>query len=318
MGMASTSTTTKRLGWATTCVLAFLVPECVRPTSIALAATPPDEIQLIAIVRDFRGRDEPNGHADFERNKKIGADGLTQGAVQPDLDSDGKPVFSWGTKVKKGGKGKNGYKQWTDSAGRPISFAMYELEPAVGDKAGQWDTKAKLSAFTSEASFDQWYRDIPGVNLSKTVTLTLTRQADGTYVFDDKTDPVYKSKGGFFPIDGQLFGNSPANSKHNYHFTTEVHTRFTYDASAGQIFRFIGDDDIWVFIDGRLVIDLGGTHGPVEQFVDMTRLSLVDGRKYSLDIFHAERQTKGSNFRFQTNLILEDPPILTTVSGPGD
>ncbi len=314
--MTTTSTTTRQLGWTTVSVLAFLAPDCLWPSSIARAATPPDEIQLTAIVRDFRGKNEPGGHPDFERNKKINAGGLTQGAVQPSLDADGKPVFSWGAKVKKGGKWE--FKQWTDSADRPISFAMYELAPAPGDEVGEWDTKAPLSGYTSEANFNEWYRDIPGVNLSTLVTLTLIRQADGTYVFDDKADPVYKQKGGFFPIDGDLFGNSAVNPKHNYHFTTELHTLFTYDAAAGQIFLFTGDDDIWVFIDGRLVIDLGGTHAPVEQFVEMTRLGLVDGRQYTLDIFHAERQTKGSNFRFQTNLLLEDPAVLSTITDPGD
>ena len=125
-------------------------------------------------------------------------------AVVAVLDADGKPVFSGGTKVKKGGK--NGFKMCTDSAGRPISFAMYESDPAAGDTEGRWNTKAKTSGFTSEANFDEWYRDVPGVNLSKTVTLTLTRQADNTYVFDDKDDPVYEDLDGFFPVDGQLFG----------------------------------------------------------------------------------------------------------------
>ncbi len=315
--MASASTSTRRFGQAAACVLAFMAPDRLGLVSSGLSqSTPPDQIQLTAIVRDFRGAAEPGGHPDFERNKKIKAGGLTERAVQPGLDTDGKPVFSWGTKVKKGGDW--GFKQWTDSANRPISFAMAELAPAVGDSDGEWDTGAALSGFTSEANFDQWYRDIPGVNLSKTVTLTLNRQADGTYVFDDKTDPVYKNRGGFFPIDGQLFGNSPANTDHNFHFTTELHTQFTYDAGGGQVFRFTGDDDIWVFIDGRLVIDLGGTHGPVEQFVDMTRLDLIDGQKYTLDIFHAERQTRGSNFRFQTNLELEDPPMLSTITLPCD
>ena len=315
MHTMSTSSTLTRLGLVTAGALAFLAPECLRLVPSAVAqATPPDTITLTAIVRDFRGIDEPGGHPDFERNKALHAGGLTQGAVAPFLGTDGKPVFTWGTKVKKGGTAV--YKQWMDAAGRPIAFAMYDQ--ARGDSAGEWDTKASLSAFTSGPNFDQWYRDIPGVNLSTTVTLTLMRQADGTYVFDDKTDSYFKTKGGFFPIDGQLFGNSAANPSHNYHFTTELHTRFTYDAGIGQIFKFTGDDDIWVFVDGRLVIDLGGTHGPVEQFVDMTRLGLVDGQKYTLDIFHAERQTNGSNFRFQTDLFLEEAGALSTITNPFD
>ena len=308
MHTLSTSSTLTRFGWAAAGALAFLAPECLRLVSSAPAQeTPPDTITLTAIVRDFRGTDEVNGHADFERNKAINAGGLTQGAVAPMLGSDGKPVFTWGTKVKK---------QWKDATGRPIAFAMYD--PTLGDKAGQWDTKASLSAFTGGANFDEWYRDIPGVNLSTAVTLTLVRQADDTYVFSDKTDPLYKARGGFFPIDDQLFGRSPARPKHNYHFTTELHARFTYDAAAGQVFKFTGDDDIWVFVNGRLVVDLGGTHGPEEQFVDMTRLGLIDGKRYSLDIFHAERQTNGSNFRFQTDLFLEDVGTLATITKPFD
>jgi len=183
---------------------------------------------------------------------------------------------------------------------------------------GNWIT-SPLSGFTTAANFDQWYNDVLDVNLSTVITLTLVRQADGTYVFDDKTDPLYSGLGGFFPIDGQLFGNSgSSNSSHNYLFTTELHTRFTYDAAGGQIMRFVGDDDIWVFINGELVIDLGGTHYPLEQFVDLTRLGLVDGRSYTLDIFHAERQPNGSNFRFQTNLLLEDAGVVPTISAPFD
>jgi len=315
MHTARTSSTLTHLGWATAGALAFVAPDCLDLVSSAVAQeTPPETITLTAIVRDFHGTDEPGGHADFERNKALHAGGLTQGAVAPVLGTDGKPVFTSGTKVKKGGTAV--FKQWKDSAGRPIAFAMYD--PALGDSAGEWETNASLSAFTGGANFDQWYRDIPGVNLSTAVTLTLIRQADGTYVFDDKQDAVYKSRNGFFPIDDQVFGNSLANDKHNYHFTTELHTRFTYDASTGQIFQFTGDDDIWVFVDGRLVIDLGGTHGPVEQFVDMTRLNLVDGKRYSLDIFHAERQTDGSNFRFQTDLFLADAGALSTITEPFD
>ncbi len=50
----------------------------------------------------------------------------------------------------------------------------------------------------------------------------------------------------------------------------------------------------------------------------MTRLGLADGEMYTLDLFHAERQTDSSNFRFQTNLVLETAPLTTMISAPFD
>ncbi len=72
------------------------------------------------------------------------------------------------------------------------------------------------------------------------------------------------------------------------------------------MFHFLGDDDVWVFIDGQLVIDLSNTHAPAEQYVDMNRLNLTHGQEYTLHMFHAERQTNGSHFAFTTNLLLSD------------
>ncbi len=261
----------KRLRWSiAAATLAFLGPGSA---AFAQVAGPP-EIQVTVIVRDFKGRMEPGGHPDFERNKALKAGGLQQGAVAPALGADRKPVF-------------------------------IEQSP-------------KLKGFTTAANFDQWYRDVLDVNLSTAITMILVRQADGTYVFDDKTDPTYSGLGGYFPIDGQLFGNSPANSSHNFHFTTEVHARFIYDAAGGQILRFTGDDDIWVFIAGELVIDLGGTHSPMDKVVDLSSLGLVHGQSYTLDLFHAERQTNGSNFRFQAHLLLEDAGVVPTITAAFD
>ena len=93
---------------------------------------------------------------------------------------------------------------------------------------------------------------------------------------------------------------------------SEIHASFTYDAGGAQLFQFNGDDDVFVFINGSLVIDLGGTHGSAGwQYVDLTRLGLTDGETYQLDLFNAERQTSGSNFAFQTNLTLKDETIST-------
>lgn len=180
-------------------------------------------------------------------------------------------------------------------------------DPSLGDQEGLMGT-ADSGGVTSEESFNMWFRDVPGVNISRPLTITLQRQSDGSYVFDDSQDPAYPN--GFFPIDGDLFGNTPGWNR-NYHFTFELHTQFVYDANGQQFFEFIGDDDVWVYIDGKLVIDLGGVHAAMNQYVDLDRLCLEDGREYRLSFFFAERHTTQSNCRISTNLPLESLNVPT-------
>lgn len=139
-------------------------------------------------------------------------------------------------------------------------------------------------------SFDQWYRDVEGVNLTTDLDLTLTRVQDdpAVYRFDDGT---------FFPIDNQLFGNE--GQSHNYWFTFEVHAQFTYQG--GEVFTFRGDDDVWVYINDELVIDLGGVHGAQTASVDLdavaASIGIAPGNDYAFDLFFAERHTSASSFR---------------------
>ncbi len=87
---------------------------------------------------------------------------------------------------------------------------------------------------------------------------------------------------------------------HIHHFTTEIHTSFQYNG--GETFTFTGDDDVWVFINKKLVIDLGGVHGNSPGMVALDTLGLTPGLVYPLDVFHAERHTVQSNFRIDTTI----------------
>ena len=171
----------------------------------------------------------------------------------------------------------------------------------LGDNAGVFG-RASTGDVVSVDTFAQWWRDILGVNLSGIHTMTLVRNGGGVYqcFIND-----------WRPIDGQLLGNEGDN--HNYHFTFEVAADFTYMAGAGQFVEFRGTDDTYIFINGKLVLDLGGMGFNKVQYVDLDRLGLEDGQRARLQLFHAQRQRGLAIFRLQTNLVLEGTgtPLVT-------
>lgn len=181
----------------------------------------------------------------------------------------------------------------------PITDQLFE-RGLVSSELGPDDKpvyahKANSISTSGQDAFDQWYRDTPGVNQSTSIDLTLRASAEspGMFVYDDPD---------FFPIDGQLLGNQ--RRPHNFHFTLEASTRFQY--LGGEVFRFSGDDDMWVFINRRLAIDLGGTHSSLAASVSLDeaaeRLGLVRGGMFPLHFFFAERHTSESHFNIETSI----------------
>jgi fibro-slime domain-containing protein len=157
--------------------------------------------------------------------------------------------------------------------------------------------------------FNEWYNDVAGTNINIPYTLPVVPQVgatSNTIGYDSAIQGVpYNGIGGrnddgFFPIDGQGFGDQGA--PHNYSFTVEIHTVFTY--KGGETFQFSGDDDVFVYIDKKRVINLGGIHSPENATVSVDTLGLTVGTDYPLDFFSAERHQTGSNIKFETTLAL--------------
>ncbi len=170
------------------------------------------------------------------------------------------------------------------------------VQPLLGDDdTPVYARPGGTGTVTSPATFAQWFHDVPGVNvtIAYEIPLQASPSRKGMYEF---------SSLGFFPIDGLGFGNE--DELHNFDFT--LATRFTFQYKGGEMFRFTGDDDLWVFINRRLAIDLGGLHqmktGEVVLDERAGELGITPGHSYQLHLFFAERHKKDSNFVVETSI----------------
>jgi fibro-slime domain-containing protein len=280
----------------------------------------PNPLILPIVYHDFQSWKDPSGHPDFEHYLGNGVAGMAQAT----LGANGVPVHAAGC----------------------VAWSSNNCAP--GAATPTWDPTVDW--------FGMWYVDTPAYNKTIVQTLTLGGQVTAgitpTMPCNTPGQPACTAfqftNELFFPLDGVsgTWGTTPGQT-HDYGFTSV--TRYWFEYSGASMLTFVGDDDVFVYINKTLAVDLGGTHqratgsiaidatggtGYACDFVapgtaggacdpvgktggHVVNLGLTTGSIYEIGVFQAERHTTDSHYQLTLSNFSGTKTACTPACGDG-
>ncbi|KAH9252952.1 hypothetical protein BASA81_009108 [Batrachochytrium salamandrivorans] len=276
-----------------------------------------------------------SGHADFELDSSEFAQGCSGNVQSLNLDPTAPNLTRYGGGMSCVSTTSNSIgaltkivEPWLEFHEDGLPKPTYCQLPPKNGRCG-WNNPSLASgkpATSGKLLFDKWYRDDATYNKRVSFELNLTETFVGGFEFQSaKFSPLSRFLACGFTADnalncsngGKIWPRAQLGSfkdpydetlptSNTYGFTTEMHSFFTFAGT--ETFSFSGDDDVWVYLNQRLALDVGGLHTPAQSIINLAsaqvqqKLGLIKGQVYAIDIFHAERKSVGSNFGITTSL----------------
>ena len=174
--------------------------------------------------------------------------------------------------------------------------------------------------------FDRWFNTVDGK--SKNYASTIDLRYDGTTAsFSYENDE-------FYPLNDVIVPDEIVNSDGNNHlFTFNLGVPFEVMGEGKEAFAIAADDDTWVFLDDKIVLDMGGIHGVIngrfkvqengeiytalgDEALAYSGVKLAKGERSIVRIFHADRDSSESAIRMSfSNMLLN---VTNTILAQND